>query len=171
MNGSLNGNAAPVHCRSPILAAGDPTSPTTASILLNPPTSGGLVTSYEVQLCPAPPAGGACISKPCATVNCRVTGLVPGATYIVSAVAIVGGIRVPASNTLPLVMPSNDSPTLISVAATGSTTGAATAAPPPGAVYTQVGLNAAAAVAGLLAAMCSCTAAALVTIFHAARRR
>ena len=88
-----------------------------------------------------------------------------------SAVAIVGGIRVPASNTLPLVMPSNDSPTLISVAATGSTTGAATAAPPPGAVYTQVGLNAAAAVAVHLRLWCSCTAAVLVTIFHAARRR
>jgi hypothetical protein len=150
MIGLLNGDIAPMHCRSPILAAGNPTSPTAANILLNPPTSGGLVTSYEVQLCPAPPAGSACVRKSCATVNCRVTGLLPGATYIVSAVAIVGGIRVPASNTVPLVMPSSDTPTLTSVAATGSTTGAATAVPPPGAVYTQVGLNPAAAVAPLL---------------------
>ena len=126
-------------CRSPIIAIADPTSPTAANILLNPPTTGGPVTSYEVKLCPAPPASGACVSRSCPTISCPVTGLTPGASYIVSAEAIVGGTRVPASNTLLLVMPENNTPTLISATATGSTTGAATAAAPPGVTYTQVG--------------------------------
>ena len=79
------------------------------------------------------------MSRSCPTISCPITGLAPGTTYIVSAEAIVGGGRVPASNTLPLIMPDNNTPTLISATATGSTTGAATAAPPPSVTYTQVG--------------------------------
>ena len=124
--------------RSPVIAAAYPTFPTTANILLNPPATGGPVSSYEVKLCPNPPASGACITAATPTVSCPVTGLTPSATYIVSAVALVGGKRVPASNTLPLTMPGPDAPTLISAMDTSSTTGVATAAPPPGVSYIQV---------------------------------
>ena len=127
-----------MRCRSPVIAAASPTSPRTADILLNPPATGGPVTSYEVKLCPNPPASAACISATCPTVSCPVTGLTPGATYTVSAVALVGGTRVPASNTLQLAMPDANSPTLTSAVDVSSTTGAAIAAPPPSATYTQV---------------------------------
>jgi hypothetical protein len=126
-----------LRCRSPVIAAADPTSPTTASVLLNPPTSGGPVTSYNVQLCPA--AGNErCVTATCPKVNCPITGLTPGTIYHVSAVAVVGGKRVPASNTLMLTMPDANSPTLISAVDTSGYTGEAVAAPPPGAKFTQV---------------------------------
>ena len=128
-------------CRAPVIVSAQPTSPTTAAILLNPPAAGGPVTSYEVKLCPSAPATGPCITKSCPTASCSVTGLTPGATYIVSAAAVVGGVRVPASNTLPLTMPAADRPTLISAVDTSATTANTTAAPPRGATYTQVGLR------------------------------
>ena len=125
-------------CRSPIIADARPTSPTAADILLNPTTTGGPVSSYEVKLCPNAPATGPCATITCPTVECPVSRLIPGTDYTVSAVAVVGGNRVPASNTLQLAMPDSNTPTLTSVVDTSSTTGAATAAAPPGATYTQV---------------------------------
>lgn len=129
-------------CRSPVIASKEPTSPTTAAILLNPPASGGVVTSYEVKLCPSAPSTGPCLTKSCPTASCSVTGLTPDTTYRVSAAAVVGGIRVPASNTLPLTMPAADSPTLTSAVDTSARTATTTAAAPPGATYTQVGVAA-----------------------------
>jgi hypothetical protein len=127
-----------VRCRrSPVIAAANPTSPTTANILLNPPTTGGPVSLYDVRLCPLA-GGGRCVSATSPTINCRATGLTSGATYRVSALAVVGGKRVPASNMLVLTMPDTNSPTLISAVDTSGYTGQAVAAPPPGTTFIQV---------------------------------
>ena len=127
-----------VRCRrSPVIAAANPTSLTTANILLNPPTTGGPVTLYDVRLCPLA-GGGRCVSAASPTINCAATGLTPGATYRVSALAVVGGRRVPASNMLVLTMPDANSPILISAVDTSGYTGQAVAAPLPGTNFIQV---------------------------------
>ena len=92
---------------------------------------------YNVRLCPTV-GGGRCVSATSPTINCPATGLTPGATYRVSALAVVGGERVPASNMLLLTMPDANSPTLVSAVDTSGYTGQAVAAPPPGANFTQV---------------------------------
>ncbi|KAL4448135.1 hypothetical protein ABPG75_005354 [Micractinium tetrahymenae] len=122
---------------APVIAAADPTSPTTATVLLNPPAvAPGPVDKYKVTLCEQP-AGTPCVTKECPTITCPITGLTPGAAYRVSAVAVIGGSEVPAANTLPLVMPDAGAITLVRAADTGSTTGEATAVPPPAVTITQ----------------------------------
>jgi hypothetical protein len=97
------------------------------------------VKQYLVKLCPQPSGGAACVTATCATISCAVGGLTAGATYRVSAVAVLlDGRRVPASNALPLVMPSPGLPVLMSAEATGPDTGEATAKPPAGTTFVQV---------------------------------
>lgn len=64
-------------CRStPSIPAADPTSQTTATIVLNGPP--GVVTSlFKLKLCPQPT--GACLERECKTAICKVEGLAPGA--------------------------------------------------------------------------------------------
>lgn len=123
---------------SPIIAAADPQSPTTATVVLNPPATGGPVKEYEVTVCLVSDPT-TCVTETCPTTNCPVDGLTPGETYTVTAVAVLpDGTRVPASNEVPLTMPQANAPTLTSAVDTSSTTGTATAAPPPGTTYDQV---------------------------------
>jgi len=120
-----------------VIVSADPTSPTTADILLNPPAgvNPADVEKYIVKLC-LQPDGTPCITKECPGIDCPVDGLTPGADYEVSAVAVVNGTTVPASNQLPLEMPTANAITLIDAHDTGPTTGSATAQPPPGVTIT-----------------------------------
>lgn len=113
-----------------------PTSPTTAEVQLNPPATGGPVDSYKVTLCPQP--SGTCVTATCPTADCEVPGLTPGTTYDVTAEAIVGGKPVPVSNSAEVTTPVLGAPALTSAVDTSSTTGHATAEPPPGVTFTQV---------------------------------
>lgn len=123
-----------------MIVAADPTSPATATVELNPPANAtGPVEMYKVTLCQQP-GGAPCVGPTnCTTTTCPIVGLVPGAVYTVSAVAVIGGSEVSASNTLPLVMPDAGAITLVRAADTGSTTGEAAAVPPPNVTITQVG--------------------------------
>ena len=67
-----------------------------------------------------------------------MNGLALGATYVVSASALIGGALVPASNTLPLRMPQLGAPTLVSTQAMTSRSAVAVAAPPKGVTFTRV---------------------------------
>ena len=124
-------------CSAPVVAAADPTSPTPATILLNPPATGGPVEKYIVKLC-LQPAGTPCITKECRTITCPVASLRPGATYKVTAEAVIDGQKVPAANSLPLVMPDAGAITLTSAVDTSSTTGEAVAQAPAGVKITKV---------------------------------
>lgn len=99
-------------------------------MVVNPPASGGPVEQYIVTLC-LQPGGTPCVTENSTTTSCPFTGLTPGATYEASAVAIVAGRSLPASNTLPLVMPDAGAITLVTAVDTSSTTGSASAVPPP----------------------------------------
>jgi len=107
--------------------------------VLNPPANVKPqdVEKYIVKLC-LEPTLSPCITKECPTITCPVEGLTPGATYEVSAVAVINGTTVPASNTLPLVMPAPGAVTLVDTYDTGSTTGFAVARPPPNETITKV---------------------------------
>lgn len=123
-----------------MIVAANPTSSTTATVVLNPPAAApGPVEKYKVTLCLLP-SGSPCEGPvECPTTTCPVTGLTPGATYRVSAVAVIGGGEVPAANTLPLAMPDAGAVILVRADDTGSTTGEAAAAPPPAVNITLVG--------------------------------
>jgi len=105
--------------------------------VLNPPTTGEDVDKYIVKLC-LQPAGTPCVTEECTAINCRFDGLTAGATYKVSAVAVVKNTTIPASNTLPLEMPKPGAITLVSALTTSSTTGKALAVPPAGFDIKQV---------------------------------
>jgi len=99
------------------------------------------VEKYIVKLC-LQPAGTSCITQECPTITCPVEGLTPGATYEVSAVAVLAdGTTVPASNTLPLKMPAPGAITLVEAYDTSSTTGSALAVPPANTTITKVGAS------------------------------
>lgn len=117
---------------SPIVVDAVPTSPTSATVLLNPPAgSTAPVDSYIVTLCPAGSTSG-CVTQTCLSASCPVTGLVPGTSYDVTAVAVIGGQTTPVSNTAALAMPPAGAPALVSADDTSSTTASVTARPPPG---------------------------------------
>ena len=113
----------------------NPTSPTSAEVALNPPANAGPVEYYNITLCPV--GGGTCVNATCPTINCPVPGLAPETTYTVTANAIIAGQPVPASNTAEVTTPPTGAPTLTSADDTSSTTGYATATPPPGVNFTS----------------------------------
>jgi hypothetical protein len=121
---------------APTVAAASPTGPTTALVRLSPPTSGAAVTRYTVSVClKATPSK--CVAANGTSTQVLVAGLAAGAQYTVTATAVVGGSLVPASNSLPLAMPAAGAPILLTATATSAVTGAATAAAPNGAIFSQ----------------------------------
>lgn len=123
-------------CSAPSIVEVVPTSPTTAKVTLGVPPGTGPVDSYKTTACPK--NGGACITATCLTAECTVHGLVPGTTYVVTAVAIIDGKPVPTSNTAEVSTPPAGAPALISADDTSSTTAYAVAQPPQGVTFTQV---------------------------------
>ena len=113
------------------------TSPTTAAVTLNPPTTGGPVSSYTVIMCPA--GGGTCVSSTCPTINCLVPGLTPNTKYATTAVATQGGKPSAPSAPVPVTTPALAAPALTSAAPTSPTTATVTADPPTGVTFTSVG--------------------------------
>ena len=99
---------------------------------LNPPTTGGPVSSYTVIMCPA--GGGTCVSSTCPTINCLVPGLTPNTKYATTAVATQGGK--PSAPSAPVALAA---PALTSAAPTSPTTATVTADPPTGVTFTSVG--------------------------------
>jgi hypothetical protein len=115
---------------TPSIPAADPTSQTSATIVLNAPP--GITASYFLlKLCPQP--SGTCLDRTCPDIICNVQSLKAGSRYTVSAQAVVGGKPIPASNTMPLQMPAPGAPTLVDAQDRSSTRGFALAAPPEGA--------------------------------------
>ena len=126
-------------CRAPSIASAAATSPTTATVTINPPpTIAAPVASYTLT---AVPTGGAqALSVTCTDpTNCQLTGLTPFVTYTLTATAtLTDGSTTPASAPAQLTMPNLSAPTLNSAVAIGPTTGIATATPPPsGGPFTQ----------------------------------
>ncbi|KAL4434282.1 hypothetical protein ABPG75_000723 [Micractinium tetrahymenae] len=119
-----------------VLTAAQPTSTSTATVQLNPPASGGPVDKYIVELCLLPD-GTPCKQKECPTISCPFDNLAAGVRYRVKAQASISGALVPASNVEELQMPATGAVTLVTAVDTSSTTGAATAQPPPAVTITQ----------------------------------
>ncbi len=122
---------------APTLVAASPTANTTALVRLSPPTSGSAVTRYLVSVC-LKSAPTKCVAANGTSTQVSVAGLAAGASYTVTATAVVGGSQVPASNSLPLTMPPAGAPILLTAAATSAVTGAATAAAPGSITFKQV---------------------------------
>ena len=100
---------------------------------VNPPASGVKVENYICLL--TLQAGTKANTSP-TTVESRsykvqATKLTPGARYLVTAQALIGGQVTTVANMLPLIMAAPGAPTLVTAADTSSTTGAATAVAPP----------------------------------------
>ena len=70
-------------CSSPGVS-GTALSPTTANIVIRPP-SGGPWDNYQLTLCPVGGPATRCIVVTCRTTACPVTGLTPGTSYVVKA--------------------------------------------------------------------------------------
>ena len=122
---------------APTVASADPTGPTTALVRLTPPTTGQPPSLYIVRVClKAVPTS--CATRNSSSILCPLAGLAAGSDNVVSATAVIAGRLVPASNSLPLRMPTRGAPTLLSAEATTSTTGAATASVPSGATFARV---------------------------------
>lgn len=122
---------------APTIAAANPTGPTTATVRLTPPTNNQAVSEYRIAAC-LKRAPASCVRQKSKSIQISLAGLEAGAAYTVTAQALVGGSPVPASNALPLVMPAQGAPVLLSAAATSAKTGAATAAAPAGTAFSQV---------------------------------
>lgn len=122
---------------APTVAAAAPTSASQATVRLTPPTNSRAVSLYMVALClKAQPTS--CVRQNSTSIQLSLSGLAPGANYVVSATALISGRVVPASNTMPLVMPQRGTPVLLTAVATSALTGAATAAVPNGGAFSQV---------------------------------
>ena len=124
-------------CSGGLLANLAATSPSTASLLLNPPAPGVSIGHYTVTACPI--SGGACITQTCQTINCAVTGLASGTTYSITSSAVTtGGVQLPASSPMQLTLPAAGAPALSAAQALSSTTAAIVVSPPKGSNYTSV---------------------------------
>ena len=77
-----------IHQMSPVRSSpgvlGTALSPTTATVVIKPP-SGGPWESYELTLCPVGGPATRCIVVTCPTTSCPVTGLTPGTSYVAQA--------------------------------------------------------------------------------------
>ena len=112
------------------------TSPTNASVTLNPPIGGGSVSGYVVTLCPS--GSGACITATCPTTNCLVGGLFPGTQYTTTAVAMVGGKPSAPSAPMTVTTPVAVAPAVTCAVPATATTAAVTLDPPANVVFTSV---------------------------------
>ena len=126
--------------RAPSIVDAVPTSPTTATVTINPPTGGGAVDFYQVTACPT--TGGSCVTATCDTVICTVPGLAPNTPYTVTANAIVDGKPVPTSNKVELTTPQAGAPALTTADDTSPTTASVVAEAPAGAIFTQYAFTA-----------------------------
>ena len=125
-------------CRSgPVIADAHATSPTIASVTLNPPVGSGPVTSYTLTLCPA--AKNSCVSAICPAIDCLVRGLTPSTKYTVTAVALVAGEPLPASNSATCTTPGPVAPALTQAQPLSSKTAQLAADPPAQTAYDSVG--------------------------------
>ena len=120
----------------PVIAVDVATSPTIAAVTLNPPTSGGPVSSYALTLCPT--TGGACVKATSPTINCLVPGLTPATTYTTTAVATQNGTPSRTSAPVNVTTPVAAAPALTSATPTSSTTADMTADPPANVTFTSV---------------------------------
>lgn len=69
----------PVLCSTPSIPAADPTSQTSATIVLNAPP--GVTAQYfMLKLCPQP--SGTCLNRNCPDIFCNVQGLSAGAKCV-----------------------------------------------------------------------------------------
>lgn len=66
----------PCLCSTPSIPAADPTSQTSAAIVLNAPP-GATALYFLVKLCPQP--SGTCLDRTCPDIFCDVKGLSAGA--------------------------------------------------------------------------------------------
>ena len=118
-------------CSSPSIVNAFPTSPTTATVTLNPPENTSVpVANYTLSVVPAGSSSELTVTCTDPT-NCHLTGLTPSVTYTLTATAtLTDGSTTPRSAPATLAMPPLTSPTLVSVVATGPTTATASASPP-----------------------------------------
>ena len=124
-------------CRSPFTATAVATSPTTAAVTLNPPSTGGPISSYTVTMCPN--AFGVCVIAACPTINCLVPGLTANTQYSTTAVANQNGKPSAPSAPVSVTTPPTAAPALTSAAPTSPTTATLTANPPAGTTFKSVG--------------------------------
>ena len=120
----------------PVIAVDVATSPTIAAVTLNPPNSGGPVSSYALTLCPT--TGGACVKATSPTINCLVPGLTPATTYTTTAVATQNGTPSRTSAPVNVTTPVAAAPALTSATPTSSTTADMTADPPANVTFISV---------------------------------
>jgi len=126
----------PAGSGSPALNTATPTSPTTAAVTIEPPTSGPVPANYTVTLTPV--GGGSPITVTCVNPDdCPITGLTPDTTYTASAVGnLPGGGTTPASGTASITTPDDGSdtptasPAITDTSASTPTSGTVVIAPP-----------------------------------------
>ncbi|PSC67794.1 bifunctional dihydrofolate reductase-thymidylate synthase, partial [Micractinium conductrix] len=117
---------------APVILSAKPADSTTAVLVLQPPQTEQAVVGYTASLC-LPGGGANCQGSSGTTSPMLLEGLSPGATYEVTAQALLsGGGTTPPSNTLSFTMPPLGAPALLAAEATGATTATASAAPPDG---------------------------------------
>jgi hypothetical protein len=115
---------------APEITSATADSPTTAIVGIEPPTDGPLPTSYTVTLTPV--GGGSPITVTSPTPVVDFSGLAPGTTYAVTAVATLpGGAVIPVEGSPTVSTPAGPtSPALTTATPTGPTTGSVTIEPP-----------------------------------------
>ena len=128
-------------CSAPSIAGAFATSPTTATVTLNPSQDTSAPVNFYT-LSAAPTGSSSELQVNCTDpTNCQLTGLTPSVTYTVTATAtLTDGSTTSQSAPATLVMPALSAPTLLSAVATGPTAATATASAPstggPWASYT-----------------------------------
>ena len=115
---------------SPQITSATADTPTTAMVAIEPPLKGSLPTSYTVTLTPV--GGGTPITVTSPTPVVDFSGLAPGTTYTVTAVATLpDGSTEPVIGAPTISTPSSyNVPALTTATATGPTTAQVTIDPP-----------------------------------------
>ena len=118
-------------CSAPTIADAFPTTTTTGTVVINPPTVvSSPVSNYTITVRPTGTSNATPVSCTDPT-NCLLTGLTAGLTYrLVVTATLSDGSTTPQSAAFQLVMPSASAPTLSSAVATGPTAAKAQATPP-----------------------------------------
>ena len=118
-------------CRSIVINGTEAVNGTSGNVDIIDPANLQCV-SFKLKLCPIRPPG-TCITQAClppGSRKCQVSGLTPGTTYSVTVICVLAnGTEVNGGGSSELTTPPELS--LLSAAATSSTTGTATADPDP----------------------------------------